>query len=48
MRRPLIGGEDFKTSIGQREQTQGKDMEAYQGREEYLGLGEGERRRMNV
>jgi hypothetical protein len=48
MRRPLIEGEDFETSIGQREQTQKKVMETYQGREEYLVLGEGERRRMNV
>ncbi len=30
MRRPLIGGEDFETSIGQREQAQGKVMKAYQ------------------
>ncbi len=44
----MIGGEDFETSIGQGEQAQGKVMEAYHGREEYLVLGEGERRRMNV
>jgi hypothetical protein len=48
MRRPLIGGKDFEASIRQREQTQGKVMEAYQRREEYLVLGEGERRKMNV
>ncbi len=48
MRRPLIGREDFEASIGQGEQAQGKVMEAYQGREEYLVLGERERRRMNV
>jgi TPP-dependent indolepyruvate ferredoxin oxidoreductase alpha subunit len=30
MRKPLIGGEDFEGSIGQGEQAQGKDMEAYQ------------------
>jgi hypothetical protein len=48
MRRPLIGRKDFETSIRQREQVQGKVMEAYQGREEYLVLGEGERKRMNV
>jgi len=48
MRRPLIGRKDFETSIGQGEQAQGKDMEAYQGRGEYLVLGEGERKRMNV
>jgi len=36
MKRPLIGGKDFKTSIGQGEQAQGKVMEAYQGREEFL------------
>jgi hypothetical protein len=48
MRRPLIGGEDFETSIRQGEQTQEKVMDAYQGREEYLVLGEGERKRMNV
>jgi len=41
MRRPLIRGEDFEASIGQREQVQGKVMEAYQGREEYLVLGKG-------
>jgi len=33
MRRPLIGGEDFETSIGQRKQVQGTVMEAYQERE---------------
>jgi len=48
MRRPLIGGEDFKASIGQREQAQGKDMEVYQGRGEYLVLKEGENKRMNM
>jgi hypothetical protein len=48
MRRPLIEGEDFETSIGQREQAQGKDTEAYQGRRESLGLGKGKRKRMNV
>ncbi len=48
MKRPLIGGEDFEASIGQGKQAQGKVMEAYQGGEEYLVLGEGERRRMNV
>jgi hypothetical protein len=48
MRRPLIGGKDFEASIGQREQTQGKVMEAYQGRDEYLVLGEKERKKMNV
>jgi len=48
MRRPLIGREDFKTFIGQGEQVQGKVMEAYQDKEEYLMLGEGERKRMNV
>jgi hypothetical protein len=31
MRRPLIRGEDFEASIGQREQAQGKVMKAYQG-----------------
>ncbi len=44
----MIRGEDFEASIEQREQAQGKVIEAYQGREEYLMLGEGERRRMNV
>jgi len=39
MKRPLIGGKDFKTSIGQGEQAQGKVMEAYQGREEFLCWG---------
>ncbi len=48
MRRPLIGGEDFETSIRQGEQIQGNDMEAYQGRGEYLVLGEGKRKRRNV
>jgi hypothetical protein len=48
MRRPLIRGEDFEASIGQGEQTQGKDMEIYQGRGESLGLGEGKRKKMNV
>jgi hypothetical protein len=48
MRRPLIGEKDFEASIGQGEQAQGKVMEAYQGREEYLVLGEGEKRKMNV
>jgi len=48
MRRPLIGGEDFETSIRQGEQAQGKVMEAYQGRDEYLVLGEGERKKMNA
>jgi hypothetical protein len=41
MRRPSIEGKDFEASIGQGEQVQGKVMEAYQGREEYLVLGKG-------
>jgi len=48
MRRPLIGEKDFEASIRQGEQAQGKVMEVYQGREEYLVLGEGEKREMNV
>jgi hypothetical protein len=48
MRRPFFGGEDFEASIGQGEQAQGKDMEAYQGRKEFLRLGEGKRKRRNV
>jgi hypothetical protein len=48
MKRPLIGGKDFEASIGQGEQVQGKVMEAYQRINEYLVLGEGERKRMNV
>jgi hypothetical protein len=48
MRRPLIGGEDFEASIGQGEEAQGKDMEAYQKRGEFLGLGEKKRNRRNV
>jgi hypothetical protein len=48
MRRPLIGGEDFETSIGQGEQAQGKVMEAYQGKGKSLGLGKGKRKRRNV
>ncbi len=35
----MIGGEDFDTSIGQGEQAQGKDMEAYQRRREFRGVG---------
>ncbi len=41
MKRPLIGEEDFEASIRQGEQAQGKVMEAYQGKEEYLVLGKG-------
>jgi hypothetical protein len=41
MRRPLIRGKNFKASIGQGEQVQGKVMEVYQGKEEYLVLGKG-------
>jgi len=48
MRGPLIKGKDLETSIGQGKQTQGKVMEAYQGREEYLVWKKEERRRMNV
>jgi len=48
MRRPLIRREDFEASIGQGEQVQGKVMEAHQGREEYLVLREGERKKRNV
>ncbi len=43
-----MGKKNFEVSIGQGEQAQGKVMEAYQKRKEYLVLGEGERRRMNV
>jgi len=39
MKRPLIEGEDFETSIGQRKQAQGTVMEAYQGRGKFLKLG---------
>jgi len=48
MRRPSIEGKDFETSFGKGEQVQGKVMEAYQGRNEYFGLEERERRRRNV
>jgi len=48
MRRPLIRGKDFKASIGQGEQAQGKVMEVYQGRGKSLGLGKGKRKRRNV
>jgi hypothetical protein len=48
MRGPLIGGKDFETSIGQRKQVQGKVMEAYQRRKEYLMWKKKKRRRMNV
>jgi len=48
MRRPLIGGEDLETSIGQRKQAQRKVMEAYQRRGKFLGLGKGEKKRKNV
>jgi hypothetical protein len=41
MRRPLIRGKNFETSIGQGEQAQGKVMEVYRGRKEYLVLGKG-------
>jgi hypothetical protein len=44
MRRPLIRGKDFEVSIGQREQAQGKVIEAYQEREEYFVLGKGKGR----
>jgi hypothetical protein len=44
MKKPLIGREDLEASIGQGKQTQGKVMEAYQGRRDYLGLGEGKGR----
>jgi hypothetical protein len=40
--------EGFQNFHWRRGKAQGKVMEAYQGREEYLVLGEGERRRMNV
>jgi len=45
MRRPLIGGEDFKASIRRGEQAQGKVMEAYQERGKSLGLGKKEKRK---
>jgi hypothetical protein len=45
MRRPLIRGENFEASIGQGEQTQEKNMEAYQGKGESLGLGKGKGRK---
>jgi hypothetical protein len=48
MRGPLIKGKDFKASIGQRKQTQGKVMEACQRKEKYFMWEEEERRRMNV
>jgi hypothetical protein len=48
MRRPFFGGEDFETSIGQGEQAQRKDMEAYQGIKKFLRLGEGKRKKRNV
>jgi hypothetical protein len=48
MKRPLIGRENFEASIGQGEQAQGKDMEVYQGRGEFFGLGEGKRKKRNV
>jgi hypothetical protein len=48
MRRSLIRGEDFETSIEQGEQTQRKVMEAYQGRGKSLRLGKGKRKRKNV
>ncbi len=41
MRGPLIRGKDFEASIGQGEQVQGKVMEAYKGRKEYLVLEKG-------
>jgi hypothetical protein len=44
----IIRGEDFEASIRQGEQVQGKDMEAYQRRGDFFGLGEGKRKRRNV
>ncbi len=41
MSRPLIRGKDFEASIEQEEQAQGKVMEVYQGRKEYLYSGKG-------
>jgi len=48
MKRPLIRREDFEASIGQGEQAQGKDMEAYQRRGESFGLRKGKRKKRNV
>jgi hypothetical protein len=48
MRDPLIGGKDFEASIGQGKQAQGKVMEAYQRREEYLVWKKEKKRIMNV
>jgi hypothetical protein len=48
MKRPLIRGEDFKVSIGQGEQVQGKVMEAYKERGKFLGLGKRKEKRKNV
>ncbi len=48
MKRPLIRGEDFEASIGQREQAQGMVMEAYQKRGKSLELGKGKRKGRNV
>jgi len=48
MRGPLIGGKDFEASIGRGEQAQGKVMEVYQRRKEYLVWKKEERRKMNV
>jgi hypothetical protein len=36
MRRPLVRGNDFNTSIGQGEQAQGGVKEVYQGRRVYV------------
>jgi len=47
MRRPLIEGEDFETSIGQRKQAQGTVMEAYQERGKFLGLGKEKKKRIS-
>ncbi len=41
MRRPLIRGKDFQTSIGQGGQAQGRVMEAYKMGREYLVFWEG-------
>jgi hypothetical protein len=48
MKGPLIGGKDFEASIGQGEQVQGKVMEAYQRREEYLVWEKKKKKKMNV
>jgi hypothetical protein len=53
MRRPLIRGEDFEASIGQREQAQGRSWKLFKEEGNHLGgvclfFGKGKKKRRNV